>query len=151
MSKHNHTTHTGSSPTYKSWHMMKQRCNNANYSQYKDYGARGIRVCARWDSFENFLADMGVRPEGMTLDRKDTNGDYTPENCKWSTRKEQQRNRRTNNVLVLDGRAMILVDWAAELDLTPHALLGRLSRGWSLRKALTTPAAQRGRRKKGDT
>lgn len=146
---HGHTTHNGSSPTYKSWHMMKQRCNNPNYSQYKDYGGRGVRVCDRWLRFENFLADMGVRPDGMTLDRKDMNGDYEPSNCCWSTKKQQQRNRRTNNVLELDGRAMVLVDWAAELDLTPQALIGRFQRGWDKRAALTTPAARRGRRKKG--
>jgi len=145
--RHNHTTHTGSSPTYKSWHMMKQRCLNPNYTQYKDYGGRGVTVCDRWLLFDNFLKDMGARPEGTTLDRKDHTGGYTPENCRWSTHKEQQRNRRTNHVLELDGRKMVLVDWAAELDLTPQSLIGRLKRGWTVRAALTTPASQRGKRK----
>lgn len=144
---HGHTTHSGTSPTYKSWHMMKQRCNNPNYNQFKDYGGRGIQVCERWLTFENFLADMGVRPPGMSLDRKEQNGHYEPGNCRWASRSDQQRNRRTNRVLELDGRAMLITDWAKELDLTVQALIGRINRGWPLEQALTMPAEQRGRRK----
>lgn len=81
-------------PMYSTWDGMKQRCSNSNTSQYTDYGGRGIKVCDRWDNFANFLADMGERPEGMTLDRKDNNKGYNPENCKWSTRQEQNRNQR---------------------------------------------------------
>jgi hypothetical protein len=145
---HGHTTHTGSSPTYKSWHMMKQRCCNPNNAQYHDYGGRGITMCSRWMSFENFLADMGERPDGTSIERKDNNIGYYPDNCCWATKSAQQRNRRANRYLELDGRRMILVDWAAELDITPHALIGRLNRGWTMQAALTTPAANRGRRKK---
>lgn len=82
------------SRTYSSWQAMKSRCNNPNATSYKRYGGRGIKVCERWDTFENFLADMGERPEGMTLDRKDTDGDYTPDNCVWSTPVKQVHNRR---------------------------------------------------------
>lgn len=80
---------------------MRHRCDNARATDYHRYGGRGIRYCERWDSFENFLADMGVRPEGTSLDRIDSNGDYTPENCRWSTPVEQQRNR-CNNKLTSD-------------------------------------------------
>ena len=81
---------------YPIWWQMKQRCNNPNNTRYSAYGARGISVCQRWlHSFANFLADMGERPAGLTLDRIDTNGDYTPDNCVWSDERTQLRNRRT--------------------------------------------------------
>lgn len=82
------------SRTYVSWQSMFQRCYDKNHISYCNYGARGIKVCERWDDFENFLADMGERPENKTLDRINTNGNYEPSNCRWSTPSEQQRNRR---------------------------------------------------------
>lgn len=82
-------------PLYQTWSTMKSRCYNENATKFKLYGARGIKVCDRWrESFENFLSDMGERPEGKTLDRVDCNGDYSPENCKWSSHSEQNLNRR---------------------------------------------------------
>lgn len=100
--KHGHSAGTRkgkrlTTPEYKSWKAMKERCRNESAPNYHLYGGRGITVCDRWlgdDGFINFLADMGARPEGSTLDRKDTNGNYEPSNCRWSTASEQAKNRR---------------------------------------------------------
>lgn len=94
------TTHgqTGS-PTYTTWKMMKNRCGDPTR---KDYAGRGIKVCDRWQQFENFVTDMGERPEGKTLDRIKTDGDYEPGNCRWATPLEQMNNRRTSDRLTWD-------------------------------------------------
>lgn len=93
--KHGHYKGNAPTRTYNTWQSMKKRCYDISYEHYYLYGERGIVVCDIWiDSFERFLKDMGERPEGKTLDRIDTNGNYEPDNCKWSTYKEQSANRR---------------------------------------------------------
>jgi hypothetical protein len=93
--KHGHSTRIkGDSPTYSSWTNMWTRCTNTKRDKYKNYGGRGITVCEHWKNFENFLADMGERPEGLTLDRKDNELGYFKENCRWATSEEQSLNKQ---------------------------------------------------------
>jgi len=88
--RHNHTRVGWMSPTYRSWVSMRSRCQNPSAPGYKEwYGGKGIKVCKRWNDFVNFLADMGVRPAGHTLDRINSKGNYTPKNCRWATPKVQ--------------------------------------------------------------
>ena len=95
MIKHGYATNKHRSPTYRSWACMKQRCSNPDHPRYKDWGGRGISFCERWFTFENFLADMGARPEGTSLDRWPNNdGNYEPGNCRWATVDEQAETRR---------------------------------------------------------
>lgn len=130
---------------YKAWAGMKDRCFNPNNLHYAEYGGRGITVCDRWrDSFSNFIADMGDRKPGLTIERIDNDGNYEPGNCKWATRKEQQRNRRVCNNLTFNGETLCVSEWAERIGLKHETLRGRLSRGWSVEKALTTPKLSQG-------
>lgn len=105
--------------TYKSWESLRNRCNNPNNPEYYNYGGRGIRVCDRWNSFKNFLADMGERPSlEYSIDRyPNNNGNYEPANCRWATQKEQCRNLRVNKWIEYNGKTMIKTDWAEYLGM----------------------------------
>ena len=92
--RHGHAANGTVTPEYKAWHSMWQRCTVATDKRFRNYGARGITVCERWQTFENFLADMGPRLKGRSLDRKDNNGNYEPGNCHWATAEQQARNTR---------------------------------------------------------
>lgn len=125
---------------YQVWQAMKDRCHNPTNTHFAEYGGRGIQVCERWQSFEAFAADMGNPPKsGLTLERNDNNGNYEPDNCRWATRAEQQRNRRNNVWLELDGKRAIAKDWADSLGLKHHSLMKRIRAGWTMRDALTKP------------
>jgi hypothetical protein len=130
--------------TYRCWQNMLDRCYNPNKTGYKYYGGRGITVCRRWrESFENFYADMGDKPPGMTLERIDNNRGYSPDNCKWATRSEQNQNRRNAALITYKGRTHNIVLWARKLGINSKTLWNRLHRyGWSLERALTEPVQQ---------
>lgn len=91
--KHGHASRALKSPTWTTWIGMIDRCTNPNNARWNRYGGRGVTVCARWSVFTNFLADMGSRPHGMTIDRKNNDGNYEADNCRWATRNEQNANR----------------------------------------------------------
>jgi hypothetical protein len=120
---------------------MFSRCSNPNNRFYHAYGGRGIVVCERWkSSFKNFLSDMGEAPSGKSIERIDNNKGYCKSNCKWATRKEQQRNMRSNHLKTFDGETKCIAEWAEEFNIKPVTLWSRLYKyGWSIEKALLTP------------
>jgi hypothetical protein len=135
--EHGHSRRGKQTPEYVVWASMLTRCRNANTHAWHRYGGRGITVCERWLSFENFYADMGQRPPGATLDRIDNDGPYSPDNCRWVSRKQQAQNTARVRMLEYDGKCMTLTAWAKHLGISQATLSGRLKRGWPLERALT--------------
>jgi hypothetical protein len=124
-------------PEYNAWQQMRQRCSNPNVRCYRHYGAVGIRVCDRWQTFENFLDDMGRRPSPQhSIDRIDVLGNYSPENCRWATHEEQQNNRRNNQHVTVGGRTQTVAEWARECGLQPDTIYRRLKVGDSAERAI---------------
>lgn len=126
-------------PTHNAWRFMRARCENPNRPEYPNYGGRGIKVCERWQTFENFLADMGEMPEGLTLDRINNDGNYEPENCRWATYREQMQNKRSNVLLEFMGQRKTARQWSETLGLPYRTIRTRISRGWTVERALTAP------------
>lgn len=133
---HGHARKNGT-PEYRSWRAMWNRCTNRSHDGWKNYGGRGIAVCERWRSFVDFLADMGSRPRGTTLEREDSNGNYEPGNCRWATPTEQQANTRQSVLLTLDGQTFCIAEWARRLGLKEDTLRKRYHSGWDTRRILT--------------
>jgi hypothetical protein len=136
-------------PEYMVFANMKTRCGNPNIVQYSDWGGRGIRICDRWldpdTGFANFYADMGPRPSDThTIDRRDNDGDYCPENCRWATRFEQNRNQRSNVMLTYNGKTQCAADWARELGLPKATVSRRIKAGWTVERALTVQVLEAG-------
>lgn len=124
---------------YTTWLNMKHRCDDPGTEGYSNYGGRGIRVCERWHSFENFYADMGDPPHMMTLDRIDNDGNYDPTNCRWASKHTQSRNKRTNRNITIDDKTMCLKDWCKYYSIEIATVYARLKRGWNIEEALTCP------------
>jgi hypothetical protein len=127
-------------PTRHIWKLMLRRCYNPKDSCYEYYGKRGIFVCKEWHEFDNFLKDMGVKPEGLTLERKDVNKNYSAENCCWATPKEQARNRRTTRWITIENVTKSAAEWCELYKCSQVLFAARVTRGWDVVKALQTPA-----------
>ena len=139
------TEHHGQSrtPLYRAWEAMKRRCADENHESYKDYGGRGITVCEEWENsftaFFNWSMENGYK-DGLTIDRKNNEQGYSPDNCRWTTAKVQCNNRRSNRVIEYNGKSQTLAEWAEELGINYSTLKSRMNQmKWSVEKAFETP------------
>ena len=143
----NQLTHgLSSTPEYRTWLRMKQRCYDENSTRYESWGGRGIRVCKQWKhSFPQFLEDMGPKPSSRcSLERIDNFGDYCPENCRWATPKEQCRNTRRNRYLTHNDLTLTLVEWSEMIGINRTTITQRIDHsGWSVERALSTPVKRK--------
>lgn len=123
------------------WKQMRQRCENPNDPGYKNYGGRGIKVCARWQFFPWFVSDMDSNfIPGMTIERMDNNGPYSPENCIWGTRYQQANNNRRNRRITFNDLTLNVTAWSKKVGISTNTLFHRLKAGWSIRDSLELPA-----------
>lgn len=131
------------SRTYSIWHGMRQRCESDKAAKKHLYCSKGIRVCERWQSFENFVSDMGLAPDGCSIERLDGNADYRPANCVWATPKDQANNTTRNRRIEWRGRTLTISQWAESINISPNTLLYRIRRGWPTERAMTEPNRRR--------
>jgi hypothetical protein len=138
---HGNARKTGPTPEYKAWQKIKERCLVLTSKDYPRYGGRGIQVCPQWvESFSTFLADMGPRSNPLhSIERRDNDGPYAPDNCYWATRKEQARNTRNNVLLTWNGETHCLSVWSELVHIRPSILADRYRAGWSIERLLMTP------------
>lgn len=137
---HGLATRKNRHPLFGRWKQMRRRCQNPNDEAYKNYGARGVFVCQRWQSFQNFIDDMAssFRP-GLTIERKDNNGPYSPQNCVWANHFEQSQNSRHLHRLKLGDLNLSIRQWSRRTGIKENTIHSRLRAGWTIRKALITP------------
>lgn len=130
-------------PVHSVWRKMKSRCYSPKSDHYHLYGGRGIKICDRWlgpDGYKNFEVDMGPRPTlKHTIERIDTNGNYEPNNCTWATRTQQQRNRRVNVLVTINGVTKCVAEWSEISGINAKTIRGRLESGWSPEQILSPP------------
>ena len=132
---------------YKIWCSMHERCQRQKHKHYMSYGGRGIAVCEEWNEyipFYDWAMANGYRDD-LTIDRKDINGNYCPENCKWATNKEQQNNKRTNRVMVVNGISHTISEWAEITGIGKTTIRYRLNKGWTPEDVLLVPIQKRKR------
>ncbi len=148
VTKHGHTRKGNETPEYAIWSDMIQRCHCTTNRAFKNYGGRGIVVCDRWrESFQAFFDDMGSRPDPkLTIEREDNDGPYSPDNCRWATRLEQAKNRRTNHFITHDGQTLHITEWARRIGISGPSILKRLKRGIPLEQVLSKEKLPRTRK-----
>lgn len=127
-------------PCYDVWRSMRDRCRNPRFKQWADYGERGITVCERWDSYANFIADMGERPPGHVIDRIDNDGNYEPANCRWASKKESQRNQRITRWVIIEGAKYRAADLADIANIKTDTIVSRAGEGLSYAEVISTKA-----------
>lgn len=128
-------------PLYYRWYGMIQRCEHKNNRAYRWYGGKGIKVCQRWHDFQKFLDDMESKfKPGLTIERRDSNKDYEPQNCYWATWSTQRETMGNHSkILTLNGQSLSLLDWSSKLGIKPGTIHSRLNSGWSVQKTLSEP------------
>ena len=140
----NHTGLPNLHPFYRAWIEMRRRCNNPGRHDYPNYGGRGIIVCERWSSFDNFHEDMWLTwKSGLTIGRINNEGNYEPSNCRWETMAQQSRNRRDNRILEFRGESKTIVEWSEILGIPQTYISNRLCLGWTVDRALSEPVKRK--------
>lgn len=130
-------------PEFNIWNCMIRRCCDTKHPRYADYGGRGITVCDRWrESPANFFADMGPRPRGYTIERKNNDRGYCPDNCEWIPKPDQNKNTRETRLISFNGETLHLAEWTRRLRMSHSVIQNRLKRGWTIAEALTTPVSR---------
>jgi len=141
---HGATRNNGWTGEYVSWRAMRARCSpNAKPQDLPRYYGRGIRVCERWNSFAAFLADMGPRPPGGSIERLDNDGNYEPGNCAWRTMKAQSRNRRNSRPITARGETLTIAEWAERLGTSRQTIRHRIEAGWTPEAAVSIPPSKK--------
>jgi hypothetical protein len=124
-------------PIYNVWTAIKDRCNNPNCLEYKNYGARGISYDKRWELFSNFYEDMcSTYQTGLQLDRIDNDGNYSKDNCRWTTPQKNSNNKRNNHLLTINGETHTVTEWSRIMGFKPSCIPNRIARGWDNDKLL---------------
>lgn len=142
LTTHGESKNDKQTPEYRTWSDIFGRCLNPKNRSFGNYGGRGIGICDKWRSYDEFLSDMGRRPTAKhTLDRKNNSKGYGPDNCRWATKAQQSQNMRSNRMMTLDGKTLCVAEWAEITGIKIGVIRGRLNRGWDDEKSLTTPTA----------
>jgi hypothetical protein len=133
--------HSYENPEYRCWVAMRNRVRNKNNPAYHNYGGRGITICPTWDDFDTFYSDMGPRPSSAhSIDRIDNDGSYSPSNCRWATSAEQNRNRRSQKMLTVNGETRCISEWTERIGCSSrNTIMMRLKAGWTPEEAVSIP------------